>query len=65
SSGCETWLGINRGNCVADRQCCELLALPIEKYVLGYDQRACLQFAQLCKDPIEISFGAGIQDMDL
>jgi ABC transporter substrate binding protein len=55
----------DRAHRVADRQCGELFA-PANEECIGADhERTGPQLGQGCKDRIEITFGAGMQDMEL
>jgi hypothetical protein len=55
----------NRGQRVADSQCGELFALASEKIIRADYEAVCSQLDQGCKDRIEVSFVAGMQDMQL
>jgi len=48
---------------VADRQRSKLIDMPREEGIAADHKPACSQLDQLCKDRIEVTFGAGAEDM--
>src|SRR5207302_10542826 len=50
---------------MVDRQRGELFAPAIEECIAANHEPACSQLGQFCEDSIEVTFGAGIQDMEL
>jgi hypothetical protein len=52
------------GHGVANRQRGELFAMTNEKWAAGDHKTICSELDQLCKDSIEVTFIAGIQDME-
>ena len=61
----ELALIVDRRHRVADSQCAELFG-PVNEECAGTNHEpARSQLDQLCEDPIEITFGAGSQDMEL
>jgi hypothetical protein len=55
----------DRRHGVADGQCGELFAPANEEWIAANHEPARSQFDQLCEDPIEVTVGAGIQDVEL
>ena len=54
---------VDRWHRVAERQRGELFAPAREERIAANHEPARSQLDQLCEDPIEVTFGAGIQDM--